>query len=68
MIVMDMFAANLIDADSILVRPIIDPEKAWTKILNWLETKVFKRLDKKNLLTHTVKLERGVYGTEYEEL
>jgi hypothetical protein len=28
MIVMDMFAANLIDADSILVRPIIDPEKA----------------------------------------
>jgi predicted HAD superfamily phosphohydrolase YqeG len=68
MIITDMLVANLMDADSILVRPIIDPEKAWTKILNWFEQKVFKRLDKKNLLTHTVKLERGIYGTDYEEL
>jgi predicted HAD superfamily phosphohydrolase YqeG len=68
MIIMDMWAANWMDADSILVKPLIDPEETWTKILNWFERKVFKRLDKKNLLTHTIQLERGIYGGEYDEL
>ena len=65
---MDMFAANWIDADSILVKPLIDPEQTWTKILNWIEKKVFMKLDKQNLLTKTSILDRGIYGGKYEEL
>ena len=65
---MDMWAANWLNADSILVKPLIDPEQTWTKILNWIERKVFLKLTKENLLTHDSKIDKGIYGGKYEEL
>ena len=68
MIIMDMWAANWLNADSILVKPLIDPEQTWKRILNWIESKVFLKLTKENLLTRDEKIDKGIYGGKYEEL
>lgn len=68
MIITDMIAANMLKTDSILVSPLIDGERAWTKIMAWTEKKVFKRLEKNNLLVTSMEEKSTLKGDEYELL
>lgn len=68
MIIMDMVAANLMKVDTVLVSPLIDAEKTWSRILAWIEKRIFKRLERKNLLATNEDSKRALYGEEYETL
>ncbi len=68
MIITDTLAANFIHAESILVQPLIDPEKTFGKILSWLEKRVFKKLSKENLIVKSTTANKTIYSEEYEIL
>lgn len=68
MIIMDMVAANLMKVDTILVSPVIDADKTWSSIMSWIEKRIFKKLERRNLLTTNTDSRRALYGEEYETL
>ncbi|BDV03589.1 MAG: hypothetical protein HPPSJP_3100 [Candidatus Hepatoplasma scabrum] len=51
MLITDIFIANILRINSILVSPLLEPEKFMNKILSFIEKKVFKRLSRENLIT-----------------
>lgn len=51
MIITDIFVANILRINSILVPPLLEPEKFMNKILSFTEKKVFKKLSRENLIT-----------------
>ncbi len=68
MIITDTLAANFVHTESILVQPLMDPEKTVDKILTFLERFVFKRLSKNNLIINSSNIKRSVYSEDYEIL
>ncbi len=68
MIITDTLAANWIHTESILVQPLIDPERGLDRILSWFENKVFKRLSKENLIVKSTTVKKTIYSEEYEIL
>lgn len=51
MIITDIFVANILRINSILVHPLFEPEKFVNRILSFTEKKVFKKLSRENLIT-----------------
>lgn len=68
MLITDILVANLVHTESILVQPLINPEKAMDKILSFIEKFVFKKLNKDNLIVKSEKVQRTIYGEDYEIL
>lgn len=68
MIITDTLAANFLHTESILVQPLIDPERTMDKLLSFAERFIFKRLTKDNLITESEKIERTIYSEDYEIL
>ena len=68
MLITDTLAANFVHTESILVQPLIDPERTVDRILSWFEKKVFKRLSKENLIVKTETAKRSIYSEDYEIL
>lgn len=68
MIITDTLAANFVHTESILVQPLMDPEKTVDRFLTFLEKFVFKRLSKNNLIVKSENIQRNVYSEDYEIL
>lgn len=68
MLVTDTLAANLVHTESILVQPLIDPDRAWDKVLSWFERVFFKKLSKENLIVKSQTLRKNIYSEDYEVL
>ncbi|BDU67596.1 MAG: hypothetical protein TYPL_2490 [Candidatus Tyloplasma litorale] len=68
MLITDTLAANFVHAESILVQPLIDPEKTLDKFLSWMEKFVFKRLTKDNLIIKSETIKKTIYSEDYEIL
>ncbi len=68
MIITDTLAANFVHTESILVQPLMDPEKTVDKFISFLERFVFKRLAKNNLIVKSENIQRNVYSEDYEIL
>lgn len=68
MLITDTLAANFVHAESILVQPLIDPERTMDKLLSLAEKIVFKRLTKNNLIVKSETIKRTIYSEDYELL
>ncbi len=68
MIITDTLAANFVHTESILVQPLMDPEKTVDKFMSFLEKFVFKRLSKNNLIVKSESTTRTIYSEDYEIL
>ncbi len=68
MLITDTLAANFIHIESILVQPLMDPDKAVNKIIQWFESKVFKKLSKENLIVKSETIKRTIYNEDNEIL
>lgn len=68
MLITDTLAANFVHAESILVQPLIDPERTMDKLLSLAEKIVFKRLAKNNLIVKSETIKRTIYSEDYELL
>ncbi len=66
MIVMDILAANRLGYQSILVRPIISYTNEVSKLINWFEKNIFKRLQRNNLLINESDEKLLIYDEKYE--
>ncbi len=66
MIIMDIFAANRLKIDSLLVKPILSYNVGSTKKMNWIETNIFKRLKRDNLIIKKNSVTMNLYDKEYE--
>ncbi len=68
MIITDTLAANFVHTESILVQPLMDPEKTVDRLLSFMEKFVFKRLAKNNLIVKSEGNKRSIYSEDYEIL
>lgn len=68
MIITDIFVANILRINSILVPPLLEPEKFMNKILSFTEKKVFKRLSRENLITTKPNYQNNDNFDKYELL
>lgn len=68
MIITDTLAANFVHTESILVQPLMDPEKTIDRFLSFLERFVFKRLAKNNLILKSEVSQKNIYSEDYEIL
>ena len=68
MIITDVLVANFIHTESILVQPLIDPEKTLAKLFSWIEKTVFKKLSKENLIVKSNTRKKLIYSEDYEIL
>ena len=68
MIITDTLAANFVHTESILVQPLMDPEKTVDRLLSFMEKFVFKRLSKNNLIVKSEGNKRSIYSEDYEIL
>ncbi len=68
MIITDILAGNFMHTESILVQPLMDPEKTVDRFISFLEKFVFKRLAKNNLIIKSESIQRTVYSEDYEIL
>ncbi len=68
MIITDTLAANFVHTESILVQPLMDPEKTVDRFISFLEKFVFRRLSKNNLIVKSESVKRSIYSEDYEIL
>jgi len=68
MIITDVLVANFIKCESILVNPVIQAEKTLSKVMSWVEEKIFKRLSNENLIVKETIVEETLLSEEYEIL
>ena len=68
MLITDTFVANLVHTESILVQPLMDPDKTIHRIIQWFEKKVFKKLSKENLIVRSETIKRTIYNEDNEIL
>ncbi|NQX83530.1 MAG: YqeG family HAD IIIA-type phosphatase [Mycoplasmataceae bacterium] len=68
MLITDILVANFIHTESILVQPLIDPEKTMNKILLFVEKFIFKKLTKDNLIVKSEIIKKTIYNEDYEIL
>ncbi len=68
MIVTDILAGNFVHTESILVQPLMDPEKTVDRFISFLEKFIFRRLAKNNLIIKSESIQRNVYSEDYEIL
>ncbi len=68
MLITDTLAANFVHTESILVQPLMDPEKTVDRFMSFLERFVFKRLSKNNLIVKSSDVKRTIYSEDYEIL
>ncbi len=68
MIITDTLAANFVHTESILVQPLMDPERTVDRFFSFLEKFVFKRLAKNNLIVKSKNIQRTIYSEDYEIL
>ncbi len=68
MLITDVLAANFVHTESILVQPLIDPEKTMYRFLLWMEKFVFKKLTKDNLIVKSEIAKKTIYSEDYEIL
>lgn len=68
MIITDMLSANFIHVESILVQPLIDPEKTMDKLISLMEKFIFKKLTKDNLIVKSETIKKEIYSEDYEIL
>lgn len=66
MIVMDILAANRLEYQSILVRPIISYNNEVSRVINWFEKNIFKRLQRNNILINEGDDKLLIYDKKYE--
>lgn len=68
MLVTDTLVANLMHTESILVQPLMDPDKTFDKVIQLFEKKVFKKLSKENLIVKSETIKRTIYNEDNEIL
>lgn len=68
MLITDTLAANFVHTESILIQPLIDPERTVDRILSFFEKWVFKKLSKENLIVKSETTGRSIYSEDYEIL